>query len=167
MTLASGRAIRMELVTPMKNALPEAEQVQGHVPKAMESVAHVSFVELYESKYSINNALIHTMIRFVTSLNVNPNRMCFLPYNLYLLLVTWQICLLFQYLSSVSISCGSMSNENCTYFESSNNINTGMCRATICPCNNNICQVNFYLENTLTTQHYPIAYAWKLKIIST
>ncbi len=41
----------------------------------------------------------------------------------------------------VDINCGAMSNENCTYFES-NSPTAGGCTATICPCNNDICQVN-------------------------
>ncbi len=43
-------------------------------------------------------------------------------------------------LTLVSLNCGDTSGENCTYFEGTN-IVPGSCKAEICPCNNNICQV--------------------------
>ena len=42
----------------------------------------------------------------------------------------------------VTLRCGGSSSENCTYFESSGTAATGACRAQICPCSNNICQVS-------------------------
>ncbi len=42
---------------------------------------------------------------------------------------------------SVTLTCGGTSSENCTYFDSSSPV-AGGCSVTICPCNNNICQVS-------------------------
>ena len=44
------------------------------------------------------------------------------------------------HLYAVSVNCGGMSSENCTYFDSDTTM-AGGCQATICPCNDNICQV--------------------------
>ncbi len=41
----------------------------------------------------------------------------------------------------VTLTCGEVSSENCTYFESSSPV-AGACTVTICPCNNDICQVS-------------------------
>ena len=43
--------------------------------------------------------------------------------------------------SAVSLGCGGMSSENCTYFTSGTGISAGQCRLTICRCDSNICQV--------------------------
>ena len=40
----------------------------------------------------------------------------------------------------VELTCGQTSSENCTYFVSSGS-EAGACRITICPCNDNICQI--------------------------
>ncbi len=47
----------------------------------------------------------------------------------------------YYYIFIVTLNCGEMSSENCTYFEG-RNIMPGGCEAQICPCNNNICQVS-------------------------
>lgn len=39
-----------------------------------------------------------------------------------------------------SLGCGGSSSENCTYFES-NSVGTGDCKAKICKCSSDICQV--------------------------
>ena len=44
-------------------------------------------------------------------------------------------------LLTVTFGCGGTSSENCTYFESSGTPSAGECRAKVCPCNDNICQV--------------------------
>lgn len=41
---------------------------------------------------------------------------------------------------TVTVSCGSRSTQNCTYFESSG-LESGTCAAQICPKSINICQV--------------------------
>ncbi len=43
-------------------------------------------------------------------------------------------------------NCGESSNENCTHFES-DNPTPGACRAEICPCNDNICQLRLDFLN--------------------
>ena len=48
-----------------------------------------------------------------------------------------QILLIFHI---VELNCGQTSSENCTYFVSSGS-ETGACKITICPCNDNICQL--------------------------
>ncbi len=40
----------------------------------------------------------------------------------------------------VTLRCGSSSNENCTYFESSGS-EIGGCSVKICQCDSNVCQV--------------------------
>ncbi len=45
-----------------------------------------------------------------------------------------------------------MSSENCTYFNSVN-VMTGGCQATICPCNDNICQVEKVQHVKLQNRH--------------
>ena len=40
----------------------------------------------------------------------------------------------------VTLSCGGISSENCTYFQSSGQ-EVGQCRIKICPCSDNICQL--------------------------
>ncbi len=45
-----------------------------------------------------------------------------------------------QNIIAVTIGCGGTSSQNCTYFDS-NNVMSGACTATICPCGNNICQI--------------------------
>ncbi len=47
------------------------------------------------------------------------------------------------YFILVTISCGQMSSENCTYFDSSDiaDVTDGCCVAEICPCGDHICQV--------------------------
>ena len=49
------------------------------------------------------------------------------------------------YINAVTIGCSSTSSENCTYFES-NGFSTGGCSATICPANNNVCQLRLDFE---------------------
>jgi len=50
-----------------------------------------------------------------------------------------------------SISCNARSSENCTYFESPAQLGAGTCRATICPCTSNICQLRLDFENFVIT----------------
>ena len=45
-----------------------------------------------------------------------------------------------------TLGCGDRSNENCTYFDS-DAATAGACEATICPCNDNICQVPLFLPS--------------------
>lgn len=45
-----------------------------------------------------------------------------------------------------TINCGEMTNENCTYFESSG-ATAGSCQAEICPCNDNICQLRLDFDS--------------------
>ena len=40
----------------------------------------------------------------------------------------------------VELTCGQTSSENCTYFVSRGS-EVGSCKITICPCNDNICQI--------------------------
>ncbi len=53
----------------------------------------------------------------------------------------------------VSVGCGSISNENCTYFTVLG-ASSGSCSARICPCSGNICQVcsNVLREHALFCQ---------------
>ena len=44
-------------------------------------------------------------------------------------------------LFTVTVGCGATINENCTYFEATG-LGSGECRTMLCPCSNNICQVN-------------------------
>ena len=44
----------------------------------------------------------------------------------------------------VSLGCGSINSENCTYFEVSG-ANDGDCSAKICKCSNDICQVHWLM----------------------
>ena len=48
--------------------------------------------------------------------------------------------ILIVHLLLVTIACGATTSENCTYFESQGS-ETGACRAKICKCDSNICQV--------------------------
>ncbi len=45
----------------------------------------------------------------------------------------------------MTLSCGQSSSENNTYFDSGANegghVKEGVCKAEICPCRENICQV--------------------------
>jgi hypothetical protein len=41
---------------------------------------------------------------------------------------------------SVSLNCGGSSSQNCTYFVSTGT-EVGECTMSVCPCNNNICQL--------------------------
>ena len=50
-----------------------------------------------------------------------------------------------HFLFTVTISCGGQASENCTYFESSG-AESGACRAKVCKCSSDICQV-FYIKN--------------------
>ena len=47
--------------------------------------------------------------------------------------------------------CGSVSSENCTYFEV-NGANSGDCNARICKCSSDICQV--YTANAFQVDTY-------------
>ncbi len=58
----------------------------------------------------------------------------------------------------VTLSCGGMSSENCTYFNSVN-VMAGGCQATICPCNDNICQVEKVQHVKLQNRHVLICFA--------
>lgn len=40
-----------------------------------------------------------------------------------------------------TMNCGGTLAENCTYFDSSTTVVPGACKAKICKCNNNICQI--------------------------
>ncbi len=42
--------------------------------------------------------------------------------------------------TTVTLDCGQTSSENCTYFESTSPT-AGSCIASVCPCNDNICQL--------------------------
>ncbi len=48
-------------------------------------------------------------------------------------------------IQKVTLSCGQSSSENNTYFDSGANegghVKEGVCKAEICPCRENICQV--------------------------
>ena len=46
----------------------------------------------------------------------------------------------------VTLTCGGMSSENCTYFQSSATVAAGQCRVRICPCDSNICQLRLDLD---------------------
>ncbi len=61
------------------------------------------------------------------------------------------------FILTVTINCGEMSNENCTYFES-NSPMPGGCSAKICPCNNNICQVIINYTVFMDVSHSSILY---------
>ena len=50
-----------------------------------------------------------------------------------------------HFLFTVTISCGGQASENCTYFESSGT-ESGACRAKVCKCSSDICQV-FFIKN--------------------
>ena len=50
-----------------------------------------------------------------------------------------------HFLFTVTISCGGQASENCTYFESSG-AESGACRAKVCKCSSDICQV-FFIKN--------------------
>ncbi len=43
-----------------------------------------------------------------------------------------------------TLGCGDVTAENCTYFDSDSTTASGGCTATICPCNDNICQVGVF-----------------------
>ncbi len=60
---------------------------------------------------------------------------------------------------AVTLNCGGMTNENCTYFNSET-IQAGSCKATVCPCNDNICQVTstelfFSISRSSTLMYFP------------
>ena len=62
--------------------------------------------------------------------------------------------IIFQYSSksiSVTLGCGGTASENCTYFESTGN-EMGACRAKICPCNDNICQMRLDFNSFVINQ---------------
>ena len=46
-------------------------------------------------------------------------------------------------LVSVTLGCGGVSRENCTYFDSPAAFGGGQCAATICKINDGICSVTF------------------------
>merc|ERR1711990_179234 len=50
-----------------------------------------------------------------------------------------------------TLNCGGTSSENCTYFDSSTSVNTGACRARICPINTNICQIRLDFSTFVIT----------------
>ncbi len=60
-------------------------------------------------------------------------------------------CLTFEGVTSlfisVSLGCGSTTSENMTYFESGSTVNSGACRAKICKCNSNICQMRLDFDS--------------------
>ena len=47
---------------------------------------------------------------------------------------------------SVDKGCGETSSENSTYFKSAGAMASGACTLEICRCNNNICQVIYFLH---------------------
>ena len=52
---------------------------------------------------------------------------------------------------SVTLGCGSITTENCTYFESATTVNTGACRAKICKADSNICQIRLDFQKFVIT----------------
>ncbi len=49
--------------------------------------------------------------------------------------------------TQVTSTCGEMSSENCTYFDSSGGtVSAGACSLVICPCGQGICQVVFIMS---------------------
>ena len=50
----------------------------------------------------------------------------------------------------VVLGCGGRSSENCTYFEAAN-FGAGSCKATICPCGSNICQLRLDFTSFVIT----------------
>lgn len=50
-----------------------------------------------------------------------------------------------------TLGCGGSSSENCTYFDSATTVATGSCKAKICPCNDNICQMRLDFNNFVIT----------------
>ena len=63
--------------------------------------------------------------------------------------MTFPARLIVTNLISVSLGCGSSTSENLTYFESGTTVVAGACRAKICKCNSNICQVSFIRKTRL------------------
>ena len=57
----------------------------------------------------------------------------------------WSVMFLSNFITncliSVTMNCGGTLAENCTYFDSSTTVVPGACKAKICKCNNNICQI--------------------------
>ncbi len=64
--------------------------------------------------------------------------------------LTMYPCLILLHFTA-SLTCGGMSSENCTYFNSDTAAMAGACTATICPCGDNICQVGGGLPARETT----------------
>ena len=60
---------------------------------------------------------------------------------------------------AVQLSCGQMSSENCTYFQSSGS-EVGQCRIKICPCSDNICQLRLDFQNFIINQPKTSKYFW-------
>jgi len=55
-----------------------------------------------------------------------------------------------------TLNCGGQSNENCTYFDSSTTVAPGACKAKVCKCSTDICQIrldfsNFVISGPSTT----------------
>jgi len=50
-----------------------------------------------------------------------------------------------------TMTCGSTSSENITYFDSATSVNEGACRAKICKCSTNICQIRLDFDSFVLT----------------
>lgn len=50
-----------------------------------------------------------------------------------------------------TIGCGATSSENQTYFDSTNSPSAGECRAKICKCGSNICQIRLDFHSFIIT----------------
>jgi len=46
-----------------------------------------------------------------------------------------------------TLNCGGSASENCTYFDSSTTVASGACKAKICRCSDNICQIRLDFSN--------------------
>merc|ERR1719225_1842890 len=53
-----------------------------------------------------------------------------------------------------TLGCGGSSSENCTYFDSATTVATGSCKAKICPCNDNICQMRLDFNRFIIRKLY-------------
>ena len=88
------------------------------------------------------------------TLTLNLWLFCFIKRHLFYLMIPQIVCsnfapkkILFNHILNftVSIKCGTTVAENNTYFESGGS-ESGSCSVKICPCSDNICQVNILLS---------------------